>query len=51
MVNHYILKFRSQGIKIAKTKSRHDIYLNLYEVDPGLLDLSTQEVQSSQSKQ
>ncbi|MGE8079670.1 Lmo0850 family protein [Peribacillus loiseleuriae] len=51
MVNHCILKFRSKGIKIAKTKSRHDIFSNLYEVDPSLLDLSTQEVQSSQSKQ
>lgn len=51
MVKHCILKFRNKGIKIAKTKSRHEIFSNLYEVNPSLLDLSTQKAQPSHSKQ
>ena len=50
MMNHCIQKLRSKGINIAKTKSRHDIFSNLYQVDPELLVIGIQQVQPPQTK-
>ncbi|PLT33715.1 Lmo0850 family protein [Bacillus sp. V5-8f] len=41
MDNEAIIKFRNKGIKIEKTKSRHEVFSSLYESDPSLLGLQT----------
>ncbi|RFU64319.1 hypothetical protein [Bacillus sp. V59.32b] len=35
--NELIMKFRDKGIKIEKTKSRHEVFSNVYQADPSLL--------------
>jgi len=35
------MKFRNKGIKIEKTKSRHEVFSSVYQYDPSLLNLQT----------
>ncbi|WP_158555920.1 hypothetical protein [Peribacillus glennii] len=35
------MKFRNKGIKIEKTKSRHEVFSTLYQSDPSLLGLQS----------
>jgi len=39
--NELIMKFRNKGIKIEKTKSRHEVFSSVYQYDPSLLNLQT----------
>ncbi|WP_370873482.1 Lmo0850 family protein [Peribacillus cavernae] len=39
--NELILKFRNKGIKIEKTKSRHEIFSSVYQTDPSLLNFQS----------
>ncbi|RFU62054.1 hypothetical protein D0466_15840 [Peribacillus glennii] len=41
MDNEVIMKFRNKGIKIEKTKSRHEVFSTLYQSDPSLLGLQS----------
>ncbi|MBM7694138.1 hypothetical protein JOC77_003582 [Peribacillus deserti] len=34
-----IVKFKNKGIKIEKTKSRMEVFKNLFQIDPTLLAL------------